>query len=175
MNESLQYPIGKYEWNDHPVEDDIKRAINVLDTFPSILKKTIDTLSPQTLMNKYRPNGWTIAQVVHHMADSHMHCYLRMKHALLEDVPSIKDYNEADWAELTDTSLTDLNVSLELLTALHKRWILFLKTLSQKDLSRTYFHPERAKHYPIGTAIMIYAWHCNHHLAHIQNAINKGY
>ncbi|MEK9614191.1 MAG: putative metal-dependent hydrolase [Flavobacteriaceae bacterium] len=175
MNNSLNYPIGKYEWNDRPDDEDIKKAINLLETFPSILKETISTLSPETLMNKYRPKGWSIAQVVHHLCDSHMHCYLRMKHALLEDVPSIKDYNQADWAELPDASQTDLNVSLQLLSALHKRWTLFLNSLSKEDLTKSYFHPERAKQYPIGTAIMIYAWHSEHHLAHIQNAIQRGY
>ena len=104
-----------------------------------------------------------------------MHSYLRFKHAILETTPSIKDYQEAHWAELPDASETDLSYSLDLLTALHKRWTIFLNTLSEKDLSKTYYHPEREKYYPLNTTILIYAWHGEHHLAHIENAKKKGY
>ena len=104
-----------------------------------------------------------------------MHSYLRFKHAILETTPSIKDYQEAHWAELPDASETDLSYSLDLLTALHKRWTIFLNTLSEKDLSKTYYHPERKKYYPLNTTILIYAWHGEHNLAHIENAKKKGY
>ena len=102
-----------------------------------------------------------------------MHSYLHFKHAILEDIPSIKDYKEADWAMLDDASHTDISCSIDLLTALHKRWTIFLNSCSEIQLSRTYFHPERDKHYPLHTTILLYACHGVHHIAHIENAKKK--
>ena len=127
------------------------------------------------MRHRYRPNGWTIAQVIHHLADSHMHSYLRFKHAILEDTPSIKNYEEAKWANLPDASTIEIDYSLNLIKALHFRWVFFLKELKFKDYKKSYFHRERNKYYPLDTTLLIYAWHCDHHLAHIKNAIKKGY
>ena len=171
----LRYPVGNFQWNGSPNSEEIKNAVKELERFPEELKKSLAGVTKETLKNRYRPEGWTIAQVVHHLADSHMHSYLRFKHAILEDIPSIKDYKEADWAMLEDASHTDVSCSIDLLTALHKRWTAFLNSCSETQFSRTYFHPERDKHYPLHTTILLYAWHGIHHIAHIENAKRKGY
>ena len=171
----LKYPVGNFQWNGSPNSEEIKKAIEELERFPEELKKSLAGVTKETLKNRYRPQGWTIAQVVHHLADSHMHSYLRFKHAILEDIPSIKDYKEADWAMLKDASHIDISCSIDLLTALHKRWTGFLNLCSEAQLSRTYFHPERDKYYPLHTTILLYAWHGVHHIAHIENAKKKGY
>ena len=171
----LKHPVGIFQWNGSPNSEEIKNAIKELERFPEELKKSLAGVTKETLKNRYRPQGWTIAQVVHHLADSHMHSYLRFKHAILEDTPSIKDYKEADWAMLEDASHIDISCSIDLLTALHKRWTGFLNLCSEAQLSRTYFHPERDKYYPLHTTILLYAWHGFHHIAHIENAKKKGY
>ncbi|MFQ3341011.1 MAG: hypothetical protein ACI9TK_000666 [Flavobacteriaceae bacterium] len=171
----LKHPIGSFQWNENPNSKEIKIAIKQLEDFPVKIKKSLTNVPKQTMLSRYRPEGWTIAQVVHHLADSHMHCYMRFKHALLEDTPSIKDYKEADWASMEDASQVDISYSIDLLTALHKRWTLFLKLCTEKELSRAYFHPERNKHYPLHTSILLYAWHGEHHIAHIENAKKNGF
>ena len=173
--EQLKYPIGKFDWEADRSPEVLQKAIIKIKNFPKKLKETTAPLPPATLLHRYRPEGWTIAQVIHHLADSHMHSYLRFKHALLEDVPSIKDYQEATWANLPDASSVEIDYSLDLISALHHRWVLFLENLNEKDFKRSYFHHERNKHYPLDATLLIYAWHGDHHLAHIHNAIRKGY
>mgnify|MGYP002629508714 FL=1 len=173
--ELLRYPIGKYEWNTEPSKSALELAISTLNDFPAKLNELVSGLPKTTLLNRYRPDGWTIAQVIHHLADSHMHSYIRFKYAVLEDTPAIKDYDEVKWAELPDASNDQIDYSLNLITALHYRWVVFLKELKGTDLKRTYFHTGNNKHYPLDVALIIYAWHCEHHLAHIKNALSKGY
>ena len=173
--EKLRYPIGKFDWNDERSPDVLEKAIVEIKTFPSKLSETVSALPTKTIQHRYRPNGWTIAQVIHHLADSHMHSYLRFKHALLENNPSIKDYEESQWANLPDASRTEIDYSLNLITALHYRWTLFLRSLTRDDFKKSYYHPERNKNYPLDATLLIYSWHCKHHLAHIKNAIKKGY
>ena len=173
--EKLRYPIGKFDWDSDLSPKTLKEAIVKIEIFPLNLTKTVSSLDVKTLKHRYRPNGWTIAQVIHHLADSHMHSYLRFKHAILEDTPSIKDYEEAKWANLPDASTIEIDYSLNLIKALHFRWVYFLKELKFKDYKKSYFHRERNKYYPLDTTLLIYAWHCDHHLAHIKNAIKKGY
>ena len=171
MNEKLKFPIGKFEWIEEPNSTQIESAFQVLSNFPQRLKEALAGTTEKDLLKHYRTEGWNIAQVVHHLADSHLHSYLRMKHAVLEIQPHIKDYNEADWATLPDATNTEISYSLELLNALHKRWTVFLKQLDTEQLKRSYFHPERNKFYPVGTTILLYAWHCEHHLEHIKIAL----
>ena len=173
--ERLRYPIGKFDWDSELNPKTLEEAIIKIEIFPLNLTQTVSSLADKTLRHRYRPNGWTIAQVIHHLADSHMHSYLRFKHAILEDTPSIKDYEEAKWANLPDASTIEIDYSLNLIKALHFRWVFFLKELKFKDYKKCYFHRERNKYYPLDTTLLIYAWHCDHHLAHIKNAIKKGY
>tara|TARA_B100001769_G_scaffold123781_1_gene96688 strand:+ start:969 stop:1493 length:525 start_codon:yes stop_codon:yes gene_type:complete len=173
MEDKLKYPIGKFEWVEEPSPKQLDNAIRILVKFPKKLRKKVIGLNSSDLKNKYRPGGWNIAQIIHHLADSHMHCFLRMKHAVLEDLPSIKDYSEKKWASLSDATNTDISYSLDLIEALHIRWTFFLKKLSNKEFKRCYFHSERNKNYPIGTTTLLYAWHCDHHLAHIEISLKK--
>jgi hypothetical protein len=172
MEEKLKYPIGKFQWIENPSQSQLENAIAILTSFSEDLEKIVSGLSEEILNKHYRPGGWTIAQVVHHLADSHMHCYLRMKHATLEDKPAIKDYNEGNWANTEDGTSTNISSSLDLIKALHKRWVVFLNSLEKQQWKRSYFHPEREKFYPLDTTVLLYAWHCEHHLAHIQQALN---
>ncbi len=173
--ELLRFPIGKFDWEAERNPEVLNEAIIKIQNLPLQLIETAASLPPSILLHRYRPEGWTIAQVIHHLADSHMHSYLRFKHTILEDTPSIKDYEEPKWAELPDASNTEIDYSLNLLSALHYRWVLFLKNLNQNDYKKSYFHPERNKNYPLDAALLIYAWHGEHHLAHIKNAIENGY
>ncbi|MEK9566206.1 MAG: putative metal-dependent hydrolase [Flavobacteriaceae bacterium] len=173
--EKLKYPIGKFEWNTTYSPADLKQALLKIKNLPVQLEELVKPLPPAVLSRRYRPEGWTIAQVVHHLADSHMHSYLRFKHALLEENPTIKNYEEVKWASLPDASSLEIDYSLHLLKALHQRWVLFLENLSPEDFKRSYIHSERNKSYPLDTTLMIYAWHGEHHVQHIKNAIKQGY
>lgn len=173
--EQLQYPIGKFNCEAILTTEILNEAIRKIKNFPKQLDDTIVNLPKSKLINRYRPEGWTIAQVIHHLADSHMHSYLRFKHAQLEQTPSIKDYEEAKWAMLPDASKTEIIYSLNLLKALHCRWEIFLKNLTPEDFKKSYYHPGRNKYYSLDTTLLIYAWHGEHHLAHIKNAIKNGY
>ena len=134
--DQLQYPIGKFDWDAERSTEVLEAAIVKINNFPSTLNDTVALLPKTVLLHRYRPEGWTIAQVIHHVADSHMHSYLRFKHALLEDSPSIKDYEEAKWANLIDASDTEIEYSLKLIEALHYRWVLFLKNLTSRGYPR---------------------------------------
>lgn len=173
--QKLKYPIGKFEWVVNLPISEVKTHINTIRHFPVELEQVLDSCKEELLQKKYRPEGWTIAQVVHHLADSHAHSYLRFKHAVLEDTPHIKDYTEADWANLPDAATSDLKPSLMLIKGIHMRWSLFLDHLKEEDFKKVYFHPERNKNYPLDTTTALYAWHCNHHLAHINNTIRHPY
>ncbi len=173
--DQLKYPIGKFEWVVGLSQEALKKQIQTLRSFPKELTEMVTPISDDMLQKRYRPDGWTIAQVVHHIADSHSHSYLRCKHAILEDTPDIKDYNEDDWANLTDGSSIDIQPSLLMIQGIHLRWVLFLELLKEADFKKTYFHPQRGKHYPLDTTTALYAWHCKHHLAHIKNTLLQPY
>ena len=167
--DSLRFPIGKFVWVTDLSKDDIQQHIQTLQEFPVQLKTVLKDASDDFLKRKYRPDGWTVGQVVNHLADSHMHSYLRFRHALLEDTPAIKDYQEKKWAQLPDARSTDIDASLHILSGVHQRWAYLLSTLSSEDFKRGYFHPESNRVYPLETALALYAWHGKHHLAHIRS------
>lgn len=173
--EKLKYPIGKCPKIDDVSENDLKIWIAVIENFPTKIKALTSSLSIEELNWIYRPKGWSIKQVVHHCADSHINSFIRFKLALTEEVPTIKPYEEALWAELADGNSDDISPSLQIIEGLHARWVLLLKSLGNKELKRQFFHPENLKISSLEETIGVYAWHCNHHLAHIEQALlHKG-
>lgn len=167
--EQLKYPVGKFVNLESITQEIIDSAISEIENFPNLLKTEIENLNEKDFDLKYRPDGWTISQVVHHCADSHLNSYMRFKLALTENVPTIKPYEESLWAELPDSNLSPL-VSLQLLEALHTRWVYLLKTLSEEELNKEFIHPEQSEKISLRRNILIYGWHCRHHLAHIRQA-----
>lgn len=167
MRESLRYPIGQYERPTVITAEDLEQYIDIIETFPSDIAKEVSHLNEEQLNTPYRDGGWTIRQVVHHCADSHMNSLIRFKLALTEDEPIIKPYQEDRWAELPDGKKLPVSHSISILEGLHARWAFLLKSLSPTDLKRTFIHPESKKIYMLDENIGLYAWHCQHHLAHI--------
>lgn len=169
--ETLKFPIGKYQKPISISEKDLKNWIETIEDFPNKLKKITKNLSSEALNYNYRPDGWTIKQVIHHCADSHMNSFMRFKLALTEENPTIKPYDEAKWAELTDGNNEDISASLLIIEGLHKRWALLLKSFNESDFEKTFYHPESQQNIRLDDALSIYNWHCNHHFAHIERAL----
>lgn len=167
--EQLKYPVGKFVKPESITKEIIDSAISEIENFPNLVKAEIQNLDEKDLQLRYRPEGWTISQVVHHCADSHINSYMRFKLALTESVPTIKPYEESLWAKLPDNNLSPF-VSLKLLEALHERWVYILKSLSEEDLNKEFIHPEQSERISLKENILIYSWHCQHHLTHIKQA-----
>ena len=163
-----RYPIGHFQYDDSHSEEAVQQWIQTIEEFPARLKKLVAQYNEHQLDTPYREGGWTIRQVVHHVADSHMNAYIRFKLALTEDKPTIKPYNEKAWAEMIDTKSLPVSISLSLLSALHERWTTILKAMKPEDFQRTFFHPEYMELHQLNEILAMYAWHCNHHYAHIQ-------
>jgi hypothetical protein len=168
MNTNKQYPIGIYKSKNSFSKEEINSHIESISTFPKALIKLIQENDPKLLKNSYRENGWSGIQVIHHCADSHMNSFIRFKLALTEDKPTIKPYLEEKWANTTDGRDEDFLLSIGLLEALHSRWVLLLRSLSDSELEKTFIHPSQNKEISLKEAISLYAWHCNHHLAHLK-------
>ena len=166
IEQDLRYPIGRLKIEGDITPDMISAFIKDIDEAPSNLRKAVDGLSEKQLNTPYRPEGWTIKQVVHHLPDSHINCYIRFKLALTEDNPVVKPYDEAKWAELSDSFNTPVSVSIDFLSSLHSRWVNLLKTLSPTDLQKTFRHPQYGE-VTLARTIALYAWHGKHHIAHI--------
>jgi hypothetical protein len=167
MNTDLQYPIGRFT-PATPITDAMRdAAVEEIAALPERMRHAVAGLTDAQLDTPYRPGGWSVRQVVHHVPDSHVNAYIRLKLALTEDAPTITPYNEKAWAELADVRLP-VEVSLALLDSVHARWVALCRDLKSTDWARTFIHPE----YPEGPRtidwlVQIYAWHSNHHLAHI--------
>ena len=164
--EDLRYPIGKYITQPFS-EKQMKEWLNDIKFLPQHLEHAILNLDEAQLATPYREGGWTVKQLVHHVADSHMNAYIRFKLGLTEDNPTIKPYDEAAWAEMNDTKNLPINISLTLLHALHIRWYEILKHMSAEELNRTVFHPEHKKEMSLWFLLGMYAWHSKHHVAHV--------
>jgi len=164
--EKLKYPIGRYQVEDNINKTSIDNWIKEIESLPQRLTDAVKGLKPDQLRTPYRPDGWTVQQVVHHIADSHMNAYIRFKLALTEDKPLIKPYDEKLWAELPDSKDEDIDVSLKMIMSLHKRWSTLLRQLSEEELNKEFLHPESGMK-KLNETICHYAWHGNHHLAHI--------
>ena len=164
----LRYPVGEFVGPQDIRAQDLAAWIAELERLPTDLRHEVADLNDAQLDTPYRPGGWSVRQVVHHLPDSHLNSYQRYRLALTEDNPTIKPYDEAAWAELPDARQAPIGPSLQLLEALHERWVLLLRSLSGEQWGRTFQHPERGQ-VRLDTTIAMYAWHCRHHLAHIQN------
>jgi len=167
----LKYPIGKFTKPDQISESQILEWIVTIEGLPKTLTQLTKDLSVEQLNWPYRPGGWTIKQVVHHIADSHMNSIIRFKLALTEDTPTIKPYFEDRWATLKDNNDDQLSHSLSLLKGLHAKMGILLRSFTKDDLKREFIHPEHSKRFSLEETIGIYAWHSNHHLSHIEQAL----
>ncbi|PIE49189.1 MAG: metal-dependent hydrolase [Flavobacteriales bacterium] len=167
--EQLKYPIGKVELPSPITSSHICKWIEIIESFPKQLKKIVSGLSEEQLDTPYRPEGWTVRQLIHHLADSHLNSYIRFRWALTEVKPVIKPYYEDRWAELPDSRSAPIRLSLNLLKALHAKWAYLLKGLNANELQHTFIHPHGNKETSLAEAIGQYAWHCVHHYAHINN------
>ena len=167
MEVDLRYPIGKFERPSEPLTPDQRREfIAVIAETPGRLSEVIAGLTSAQFDTPYRPGGWTVRQVVHHLPDSHMNSYVRFKLALTEDEPTITPYDEARWAELADSRETPIDTSIALLEHLHDRWVVLLRSIAPDGWSRKYRHPELGA-VTLDQALALYAWHGRHHVAHI--------
>lgn len=164
-----KYPIGKFQQTETVCDIETDRHIEIIKNFPRKVKMLIENWSDERLDTQYREGGWTVRQLVNHLSDSHMQSLGRFKMALTEENPTIKPYDEAKWAELQDSRCEPVSSALLILEGLHKRWIHLLKTMTNKEFERTYFHPEYNTVVSLRENLAFYAWHCDHHYAHIAN------
>ena len=162
-----RYPIGAFAEPAAHTPATRRRCIDEIAACPAALRAAVAGLDAAQLDTPYRDGGWTVRQVVHHLPDSHMNAYVRHKLALTEDNPTIKPYPEAAWAALDDSAHGDIAVSLDLLTALHERWVRFLRALEPAQFGRTFFHPESKRQFSVDASVAVYAWHGRHHVAHV--------
>jgi hypothetical protein len=162
----LSYPIGR--WQRERSLDPPRRAERIAEiaAAPAALRRAVAGLGPEQLDTPYRPGGWTVRQVVHHLPDSHLNAYVRVRLALTEDNPTIRPYDEARWAELVDARHGDPEISLLLLDALHHRWVWLLESLPPADFARPLHHPEMGE-MTVDQLLSLYAWHGRHHVAHV--------
>jgi len=172
--ETLRYPIGRFSRLTAPLDRATRSAhLDTIEQTPSKFRLLVNGRSDAQLDTPYRPGGWTVRQVVHHVPDSHMNAYIRMKFAITEEAPAIKAYDEARWAELPEAKAGPPEMSIALLEALHRRWVAFLRALPDAEFGRAYVHPELGR-VTIDEAIALYAWHCRHHAAHIELGLRHG-
>lgn len=172
MSTDFRYPIGEFTPSETISPAERSYWIDQLRALPSQVRDAVHSLTDEQLDTPYRPGGWTVRQVVHHLADSHMNSLLRIKLALTEDEPVIKPYEEALWAELADSTVPTPETSLKMLDGIHARMALLFKNLKEEDWKRTYVHPVNGKT-TLDRHLGMYAWHGRHHLAHITSLIRR--
>ena len=171
--ETLRYPIGKFQCPEPITSHQITKWIESLESYPRKLNDLVQPLSDQQLDTPYRPGGWTVRQLIHHISDSHHNSYTRFKWALTEDNPVIKAYEEKDWAKLHDSRKATINMSLEHLRVVHAKLIYLLRGLEPELLDRTFIHPDGSKVNTLAETIGHYAWHGEHHYTHIYNLCQR--
>lgn len=162
----LRYPVGQFRIEDEVTDEQRGHFIEEIAGLPDRLREAVEGLTDEQLDTPYRPGGWTVRQTVHHLPDSHVNAYVRFKLALTEDEPAIRTYEEARWAELGEAARAPVGISLDLLDALHVRWVASLRTLAPADFARTFRHPDWGV-VTLTKQVAIYAWHGRHHVAHI--------
>jgi len=166
--DTLKYPMGKFvRGTKAEAPERIASCIAVIEAYPQKLRAELEGLGDEQLDTPYRTDGWTLRQLVHHIADSHGQALARFKLALTEDAPVIKPYKEALWAELVDARMMPLEPSLAIITGSHARWAVLLRGMMPADYQRTFFHPEQQRVVPLSEALELYVWHGGHHLAHL--------
>lgn len=162
----LSYPIGPFQSPEAVTPEERKRHIETIAAMPARLREAVSGLNDAQLDTPYRPGGWTVRQLVHHVADSHLNSYVRFRLALTEEQPTIKPYDEKKWAELKDARTLPVETSLQLIESLHHRWVSLLESLSEAEFLRTFNHPENGT-MRIDRTVALYSWHAKHHVAHI--------
>ena len=162
----LRYPIGRFKPPEPITSQDLQSAIDAIAALPSELRAAVRDLKDAQIDTPYRPDGWTVRQLVHHIADSHMNAFTRIRKALTEKEPDITAYDEKAWAELVDSRHAEVDLSLSIVDALHRRWSMMLRSMTDADLARCYRHPERGT-VRVDNTVLLYAWHGRHHVAHI--------
>lgn len=169
---TTQYPVGKFRAPDSISPEDRARYIETIAAAPARLRDAVCAASIQQLDTPYREGGWTVRQVIHHVPESHMNAYIRFKLALTETDPVVKPYDEAAWAKLNDISVTPVETSLTLLEALHQRWVILMRGMSEADWKKRYIHPESDRGVmPLDHVLAMYAWHCDHHIGHVKSVV----
>lgn len=167
MADDLRYPVGKFIRPKSLSPKEREDAITEIARAPAAMRAAVNGLKREQLDTPYRPDGWTVRQVVHHVPDSHLNAYCRFKLGLTEDVPTIKPYQEALWAELADSKSDLIEESLTLLESLHARWVLLLRRMTPSDFGRKITHPEWEGPLSLDAVLALYAWHGRHHVAHV--------
>ena len=172
-HEQYAFPIGRFQPMERYAPEMQTEWITALEALPHWLDAVVENLDAAQLATPYRTGGWTVNQVIHHIADSHMNAYIRLKLTLTEDNPIVKPYDEKLWAELADVDAIPVNVSITLLHALHRRWVSVLRNMQEEDRERTYFHPEHERYVPLWEMTDLYAWHGRHHMEQIRSLRNR--
>src|SRR5215831_841772 len=163
----LRYPVGQFEWPKTVSREEREQHIGEIAAAPARFRAAVQGFDDHQLDTPYRDGGWTVRQVVHHFADSHMNAYVQFRLAITEEGPTVKPYDEAKWAELIDARTMPVEVSLRLIESLHERWVTLLRSCSDADFARILHHPEYAGTVRLDTYLAQYGWHCRHHAAHI--------
>jgi hypothetical protein len=171
--EHLRYPVGRMTRSSAPLDVRTREEyIGIVEAMPGRVRALVNGLSDAQLDTPYRPGGWTVRQVVHHVPDSHLNAYVRMKLAVTEDKPGVKTYDEARWAELPEAKNAPIAMSVDLLDALHRRWVAFLRALPESDWRQAFSHPDWGI-VSVEESLGMYAWHCRHHTEHIRIGAGK--
>lgn len=167
--EHKKYPLGKFEFSEEITDQNLEEHIAEIKNFPSKLRLLVQNFSDEQLNTVYREGGWTVRQLINHLSDSHINSFVRFKLALTEENPTVKPYFEAKWAELQDSRNIGIEPALQILDGLHQRWAHLLKTSTNKEFSKTFYHPEQQKNISLSESVAFYSWHCKHHYAQIEN------
>jgi len=165
--QQLKYPIGNFKAPETYSMSENRKRIEIIRNLPDAMSKSIGSLNTAQLDTPYRPEGWTIRQLVHHVADSHINAFTRFKLGLTETNPTIRPYDQSAWCEMSDAKNLEPAVSMKIIEGIHGRWAHVLENMSDSDFNREIFHPEMNKSLHLGTMLALYSWHSSHHLAHI--------